>query len=523
MLPHGLGIAVHTVQHIGDDDAGVAPAGVAAVLGTEDVRDDVTVGAVEAFLRVARVTQPLLQKRADIRKIRGGTREDLRIAAPPEPLVALRAIGRDMQIIPAPPPLDVGAQAVALRVVRPHVSRLREIRRQRTAEDGQNFGFLRHLDLEITEAVKGEERLQHFPAPSGGDQTEERLGGTIIGEVQAPGRAVIPTIPPTGVVQHLGEADSHFRPRRRVHADARATDDILPEVEEQMLAGIERRVSGIVADALPSRHDVTEIGAVLLNPAPEHGADRAAREIREEPYGAAPPRRHLTGIIIALRRRPYISVAFRIRRRQAMVDRLPVVKIGEEDRTRDRRLPYLVGRDDPCFPVGIRQRQFRRNRRCAEPVNAERDTPGIVAGRHDKDKGILCREVRHKIIEIALGAHAIVRRPALELVIHRPLLRREPDALAVAVEVKEPERSGLEHRPLRLFPEAEAETERGEPCPLRRLVGIAVPFLPPWTAIRLSPIGRADDKRCFHGQSLLMIRVLRKQVRGLQDGTDSTR
>ena len=63
-------------------------------------------------LGVGHVVQPLSEERGNVPVVAGGAGEDLGIAEPAEPLVALRAVGGDADEVAALAPVDVGEQAV---------------------------------------------------------------------------------------------------------------------------------------------------------------------------------------------------------------------------------------------------------------------------------------------------------------------------------------------------------------------------------------------------------------------------
>ena len=85
--------------------------------------------------------------------------------------------------------------------------------------------------------------------------------------------------------------------------------------------------------------DPAKIGPRVLGFSIDDRARRAAREVGAEPYGRSHSGDDLALIGIGLGFLPRIVFPVRIGRQQARVDRLAVVNVREEDRTRDRGLP----------------------------------------------------------------------------------------------------------------------------------------------------------------------------------------
>ena len=107
-------VAVDLVDRPGADDAGVGPGRAAVVTGDLDRRDhrELAVGA----LAVGQVDQPLGEERLDV-AVQGGRADvDLGIAGPAQPLVALGAVGRDVDEVGPLRPVDIAVKLVEHRV-----------------------------------------------------------------------------------------------------------------------------------------------------------------------------------------------------------------------------------------------------------------------------------------------------------------------------------------------------------------------------------------------------------------------
>ena len=114
MLPDDVGVGIHFPHGIRYDDARIAPCG-AAPADHAHLRDDVRVHPV-LCLRVARVLEPLVEEAVHIGIVGGGAAECLRVARPAQTLIALRAVGRDGEVIAALSPKNVGNQPVDIGV-----------------------------------------------------------------------------------------------------------------------------------------------------------------------------------------------------------------------------------------------------------------------------------------------------------------------------------------------------------------------------------------------------------------------
>ena len=107
-------VAVNLVDRPGADHAGVGPGGPAVVAGDLHRRDhrELAVGA----LAVGQVDQPLGEEGLDVAVERGRADVDLGVARPAQPLVALGAVGGDVDEVGPLGPVDVAVQLVEHRV-----------------------------------------------------------------------------------------------------------------------------------------------------------------------------------------------------------------------------------------------------------------------------------------------------------------------------------------------------------------------------------------------------------------------
>ncbi len=118
VLREDLLVAVVPVDFPRTNHPGIGPRRVAELLRavfSQHVGSDVGIRAVRP-LAVAQVLQPFAEKFAHVVVERRRSNEDLRVAGPAETFVALRAVGRDIEEIPAQAPADVAVEAVEQRI-----------------------------------------------------------------------------------------------------------------------------------------------------------------------------------------------------------------------------------------------------------------------------------------------------------------------------------------------------------------------------------------------------------------------
>ena len=148
-------VAVDLVDRPGADDAGLGPGGSAVVAGDLHRRDhrELAVGA----LAVGQVDQPLVEERLNVAVERRGADVDLRVARPAQPLVALGAVGGDVDEVGA-----LGPVGVAVQLVEHRVGALEPAHDRRRARKGQADDRVVHRrrleagDLQVLIAVEGE-------------------------------------------------------------------------------------------------------------------------------------------------------------------------------------------------------------------------------------------------------------------------------------------------------------------------------------------------------------------------------
>jgi hypothetical protein len=225
-LPYGL---VDGPRH---DRRGVRPSGPAHghpfALGRDggilqDVRHDRGDGAVGVLVELE-VAQPGHPERLDVEEGARGRRERLRVARPAEPLVALRAVGRERDEVVALRPSDVRVQALEARV-----GAFERGSRAVGARDGD--GRRRH-DLRaghfgVLEAVERERRLEG--------------GLAVVGEDVPVGRALRCGAPSCGWSRRAraprrGAPDAVAR--RAAHDEAEPAGDVLAKVEEGVAVAV---------------------------------------------------------------------------------------------------------------------------------------------------------------------------------------------------------------------------------------------------------------------------------------------
>ena len=174
------------------------------------------------------VVEPRAQEVLAVVEERGGRGEHGEIPGPPEPLVALRAIGRNADEVAPHAPPDVLVEPVQRRVrAREGASRF-EVRVADDRRDALRTELTRPTrHLGVPEAVHGEGRLVGLRSATG---EHVAVGGR--GAAQRP-RAQL------AVLQHFGVAKRYLGARRPGHRDPNPAGDVLAEVHE---GGSARRI-----------------------------------------------------------------------------------------------------------------------------------------------------------------------------------------------------------------------------------------------------------------------------------------
>ena len=168
--PHIAVAAIHRPRH---DDGPVRPARRPVALDHEP-RGDIGIGAFRG-LPVEDVVAPLGHEGRDVHVVCGGGEEHLGVAHPAQPLVALRAVGRDRDEVAALAPGDVPPQLVdhlvgALEPTSPGRVRVHDAAGDRV--ERRRVGIAGHLD--VAEAVEGEARLPDLLAVAAQDVSLDR-------------------------------------------------------------------------------------------------------------------------------------------------------------------------------------------------------------------------------------------------------------------------------------------------------------------------------------------------------------
>ena len=214
-------VAVDLVDRPGADDAGVGPGRAAVVAGHLHRRDhrELAVGA----LAVGQVDQPLGEERLDVADQGRRADVDLRIAGPAQSLVALGAVGRDVDEVGPLRPVDVAEELVEHRVGAGERAHDRRVARQRDPRD-RLLGRprLQPGDLDVLEAVEREPRLPGLLALTVADIGIRDAGLAEVGRVD---RAVR--------VEPLGEPQGDLPARFAVDLEPDDAGEVLAQVEHE--------------------------------------------------------------------------------------------------------------------------------------------------------------------------------------------------------------------------------------------------------------------------------------------------
>ena len=235
-------VAVAAIESPGNDDARVSPTGRAVRRHHESGRD---VGKSTLLrLGVANVLEPLREERCHVDVEARRAREDLGVPHPAEPLVALRAIGRNRKEIPSLAPDDVLLELVEERARGLESTCLRSRRVDHHRGQRVESGLSRMSpDLGVAKPVEGEVRLEDFGASALGDVDVRRSSRPQIRGVEVPIGG-----------EHLREADLDPCSRLGLDSEPGEPHEVLSEVEDvnsrRRLGAIRR---GDLLDALDER------------------------------------------------------------------------------------------------------------------------------------------------------------------------------------------------------------------------------------------------------------------------------
>lgn len=177
-------------------------------------------------LRVGHVVKPFGKKGRHVSVVRRRADEDLGVAQPPEPLVALGAIGRDAKEIVPLGPVDIGIKPVDISRRALEGPRARRVRTDRTGGYRTRAQLARQArDLRVPEAVDGEARLQDL-LPAGGGVRIGLAGCAQVVDVQA---AV--------GVQGLAVTDADVGALRLVDDEPAPARQVLAEIDHELVRG----------------------------------------------------------------------------------------------------------------------------------------------------------------------------------------------------------------------------------------------------------------------------------------------
>ncbi len=314
------------MQGVGRQHGDVAPdrRRVLGGLPPEPERDVRHVEGHEPLVRLLErdVDEPGREHPRDVVQECGRGGEDLDVARPAEPFVALRAVGRDVDEVRAQAPDDVLVQPVQLRVRGAEPARALHVAVMHARQDVALLQVARPaVHLGVAVAVDREARLPRLRSPA-----------TEVVDVGGRGGAERACVELT-VLQHLRVPQHDGAAGRPVDRDPQATRVVLPEVEQEAVVALRR-----------DRHRVQFVDR----------ADRGA-EGRDQDRGIRGARRD--------RRPPGVGGARGgpAVHQEPGVELLALVEAGPEDR-RGRRDPRVVGADHDRLAVDGRDLELHERR-----------------------------------------------------------------------------------------------------------------------------------------------------------------
>ena len=220
-------VAVQQIHVPGNDHGHVGPARRAAgrlFRRADDIGNHVRHAA--ARILIGRdVPQPFREEPRDVHVERGRPREDLRVAGPPEPLVALRTVGRHVDEVALLAPADVVLQLVHKRLRRLEIPRLRHV----GVHDDSGDRFRRErsriaVDRDVAEPHEREVRLECLRASALQRVADGGLRGAQVLGVEV-----------SVLVEDFRVTQRHRRAGGAVDLQAHPADHVLPEVEDAYL------------------------------------------------------------------------------------------------------------------------------------------------------------------------------------------------------------------------------------------------------------------------------------------------
>ena len=310
-------VAVGHVVLPRNDRGHVAPTG----RNTAAVRHGVdTVDRAVGILLGGHVGHPLIEEGLHVAVERRRAEEDLRVARPAQTLVALRAVGRNIDEVVEHPPLDIRLQPVDERVGRNERTVLGRRRTDRLGDEILGVQLaVDSLHLDVAEAVEGEPGREPLLALPRKDIGTQRFGLTqVAGEEFA-------------LFKNLGVVDAHRVAALAAQTHARAPRYVLAEVDH---AGSRR-----------GREDLDGFEGFNY----PHGRADAGRQVIERGVGHLhrSPRR-----IVERRGVPPLLATVQI-------DRLAVVEVAVAHFAR-RGAPRVVGSDHLLRTVLVAENDLRQ-------------------------------------------------------------------------------------------------------------------------------------------------------------------
>ena len=289
----GGDVPVRLVDRPGDPDRGVAP-DRGAVRGRElrrvvdvlqHVGDDERHHAVGVPLLEVQIQQPVAEEALGVEQVDRGRRERRQVTGPAQPLVALGAVGRHVDEVPPGTPDHIAVQPVEQVVGALEGADPLEVggdHHGRQIVGGQVPGPT--VDLQVTEPVEGEGRLEDVLAPAQG----EPVGG--LGRAQRARAQLV-------VLEHLRVPEGDHRPGRTLDGEPHPADQVLTEVDQRLPA---RRgpdpLRRPLVDPAHRRRDVGRQGRGITL-AGVYADPAVAGEAGPQPGVGAQPRVHVLTVV----------------------------------------------------------------------------------------------------------------------------------------------------------------------------------------------------------------------------------
>jgi hypothetical protein len=397
-------VAVAQVHGPRADHGGIRPGRAAVGADALDMRGDG--GHLPlASLCIGDVALPLGKEAGNVAIPGGGPAEDLGVAHPAEALVALRAVGGDLEEIAPLAPVDVALELVDERVVAGKRAGARGVAVQYDAGDGigqEGVGVA--VDLDVAKAVEREARLPGLAA---------RVAAEDI-VVGLPGGAQVLSVDRAVGIEHLGEAQADHLAGLAANMEANAADHVLAEVEHPGWGGpdveFHRRSDGL--EFLRRAHERPE-GRGQFNPGIGEAGDRRPGAVI------------VAGFVPAAKLAPGVV-------------RFTVDQVGFDDRA-ESGLPGAIGHDGLGGAVGEGQHELGEQLRALAVIVAltPADVAAIPAVAEEGAGGVGARaEEDRDIVGLVLHALLVLGPAGGEDIV--------ADAVAVEMKLIEAEGGGVE-------------------------------------------------------------------------------